>query len=520
MTVLYRALWNTKNTRDPEVAVAAAREVLTAWASDGAQVEPLPDGDYEFGANRVSVRNVDLGAERGLIFARSEDHNVGHSATTWTTTSRVVSGADTTQFWVEVDMEADDPLRKVQIGRPRAVDELLSIEGAAWLGASELTLGVFNVGPDQVTELVSLIRNRERSLPVIVFTEPSGVDQASLRKRADATARRAAGVCSVAFLTAEAAEVLNAQMGTLGVWGGAIRTYLPAPADSAADGWRHRYIPYYRVLQTDVGLIDRLVASVAQLSARRRPDPVFKRLAAAVEETPPLLLLERLEAVEFDLDLAREEADERSAEIARVNGRYARLVTALRERGMDEVVYETHDEPVGADALPDTAQDLSDAVLSAQQHLAELLSVPDEALREPEGIDSAPNSGATANTTWRGLRALAAYSAAKRRGSQGDFWQWCERGEPDSWPATDKKLSMTESETLQKNRKLMQSRVFPVEPALDASQKRTMLAHLKVNEGGGDLAVRVYFYDDTMGSTRKVHVGFIGPHYLVPNSKA
>lgn len=309
-------------------------------------------------------------------------------------------------------------------------------------------------------------------------------------------------------------------MGSLGVWGGAIRTYMAAPADSADDGWRHRYIPYFRVLQSDAGLVDRLVASVAQLSSRRRPDPAFAQLAAAIDETPPLQLLERLEQAEFELDLAREEADERSAEMARLNGRYARLVNMLRERGLDEVVYATHDEPADSDSLPDTAQDLSDAVLSAQQHLSELLSLPDEALREPDGIDSAPNSGATANTTWRGFRALAAYSSAKRRDFQGDFWQWCERGEPDSWPASQKKLSMTESETLQKNKKLMQSRVFPVDRSLEASGKLTMVAHLKVNEGGGDLAVRIYFFDDTTGPTRKVHVGFVGPHYLVPNSKA
>ena len=45
----------------------------------------------------------------------------------------------------------------------------------------------------------------------------------------------------------------------------------------------------------------------------------------------------------------------------------------------------------------------------------------------------------------------------------------------------------------------------------------TMLVHLKISEGGGNLAPRVYFYDDTNGPTKKVHVGLVGPHYLVPN---
>lgn len=47
-----------------------------------------------------------------------------------------------------------------------------------------------------------------------------------------------------------------------------------------------------------------------------------------------------------------------------------------------------------------------------------------------------------------------------------------------------------------------------------------MLSHLKIAEGGGDLAPRIYFYDDTGGPTGKVHVGFVGPHYLMPNTKS
>lgn len=44
-----------------------------------------------------------------------------------------------------------------------------------------------------------------------------------------------------------------------------------------------------------------------------------------------------------------------------------------------------------------------------------------------------------------------------------------------------------------------------------------MLAHLKISEGGGSLAPRVYFHDDTGGATGKMHIGLVGPHYLVPN---
>ncbi|MGW9717893.1 hypothetical protein [Micrococcus aloeverae] len=79
---------------------------------------------------------------------------------------------------------------------------------------------------------------------------------------------------------------------------------------------------------------------------------------------------------------------------------------------------------------------------------------------------------------------------------------------------------MTESESVQNNDKLSRMRVFKVDSAVHPSGEVMMLAHLKISEGGGNLAPRVYFYDDTNGSTKKVHVGLVGPHYLVPNKSA
>ncbi len=79
---------------------------------------------------------------------------------------------------------------------------------------------------------------------------------------------------------------------------------------------------------------------------------------------------------------------------------------------------------------------------------------------------------------------------------------------------------MTESDTVKKNIGLSGRRVLPVSTEVDATGQILMLAHLKVAEGGGNLAPRIYFYDDTAGSTKKVHVGFVGPHYLMPNTKS
>ncbi|MBC7279543.1 hypothetical protein [Nocardioides sp.] len=92
-------------------------------------------------------------------------------------------------------------------------------------------------------------------------------------------------------------------------------------------------------------------------------------------------------------------------------------------------------------------------------YLDEWLVVPDEAVRDIDGIDTAPSAYAWGDKTWRDLRALAAYAPS------GRILTW---------------------------------------------------SHLKVAEGGGDLAPRVYIHDDTNDVAKKVHVGFDGPHHVVP----
>jgi len=157
-------------------------------------------------------------------------------------------------------------------------------------------------------------------------------------------------------------------------------------------------------------------------------------------------------------------------------------------------------------------------VLAAQTYLGQWLALPDSAVRELEDLDNSPNGFAWGNTTWRGLRALAAYAQDRAGGWRaGGFWEWCASGPLLGWPATPKKLSMSESEFVQNTAKLANARVFDVDERVDESGKIMMLAHLKIAEGGGPLAPRVYFHDDTGGATGMVHVGLVGPHYLVPN---
>jgi hypothetical protein len=147
------------------------------------------------------------------------------------------------------------------------------------------------------------------------------------------------------------------------------------------------------------------------------------------------------------------------------------------------------------------------------------VAVPQEALRDLEDLDAAMEGRAWASTAWRGFRSLDAYAneAADYKG----FWHWCEHSpSPYIWPANSKKLAMRESETVMANPQLSMCRRLPVHKKVEPSGYVMMEAHMKIAEGGGPLAPRIYFYDDTAGKTGQVHVGFFGPHRYMPNTRS
>jgi hypothetical protein len=193
------------------------------------------------------------------------------------------------------------------------------------------------------------------------------------------------------------------------------------------------------------------VYAVAQLSTRRRIPAELRVFTDDEQATVDPTEVEQLrEELQFQVDLAHEELADVQRDLARANGHLDRLRRTLESRGLADL-YWTSSQPAGHDdatEVPETVQDVSEAVAAAQEHLSDAVTVPASAPRELQGIDTSPNAFALGNQAWRGLQALAAYARAKQAGVSGNFWSWCERGEPRGWPATSKRLAMRESETL------------------------------------------------------------------------
>lgn len=525
MAIIYRALWSDPDPDNSRAALDQARACFVEWVSADSDADLATDGDWSFrvgginaGPRVVSIRTVELEGATGFrATVRDEPEATASAHTQWLVSVAVVADDAGVHTLVEEQLETDDPAQRVKIGRPRVVDDLLQGPGRHLLGNTALVTEPISVGAAEVGALATVLRNPDRTLPYVVFTEPSASPE-RWRELASRTAHRAAGVAVVVTLDRAAVREFCSDLGDLAVWGGAVRTYNLAPLDGPGDGWRHRYVTADQLAKASSSVVDGLVYAVSGLSTRRRVPAAFAIFTEAAEVEAARVLAEREEEWEFELELEREERAGVEQELAAALGHLGRLSKALQESGQAETVWATHDEQ--PDDLPQEVQHLSEAVLAARTYLGDWLVVPEGVDHELPTLDTTPNGFAWGNTTYRGLRALAAFAEARSRGFEGDFWRWCERGEPLAWPATTKKLSMRESETVANRAKFVQARLFPIDTQVSADGTMYMEAHLKISEGGGDLAPRVYFHDDTAGVTRKVHVGFVGPHYLVPNTRS
>ncbi len=116
--------------------------------------------------------------------------------------------------------------------------------------------------------------------------------------------------------------------------------------------------------------------------------------------------------------------------------------------------------------------------------------------------------------TWRGLRALDAYGRATRDGFKGGFYQFCQSGSPQAVPP--RWLAVSESRTTMRRPGVHRS--FPVPKNVAPAGRAEMQMHLKPDSGGG-ISLRIYFLDDTKGSTGRVIVGYIGPHLAIAKSR-
>ncbi len=522
MALVYRSIWQD----DSDDLVAVAHECFAAWVVHKYPGFVVPDEGEAIGQSlEVSVRRGS--DERGWVH-RSVLHEEKAGAR-WSTTLTALGATDEQQWlWVDLERVANDTFRRVDIAAPRLVRDLFDVGRDPRRGDVRLTHRPRAYRPDEVGELTALLGSPERDVPVVVFAHDSRMTAEEWVGRVRRTAQMLAGVVQVAMLPPESVDGLIATMGRdLAVWGGAARIYIPGLDLRDPDPWRHRVLTPRQLgtgNERPGQLLGRMLATFA---TSRRPPALYDSIRSLLiqptgEPDAGALLEDAFEELGRLADEVRQLQREKAALEAENFDVIADLEVAERTNNLLSRTLQIGNDPEQAESearMPVGAVDCSAAADQCREFLDHVV-LPATVCRDLEQLDSTVESEAWGQTAWRGFRALDAY-ARDAGESKGGFWEWCEHsGHPWVWPATDKKLAMRESESVRKNRRFWDARRFSVAEEVDLAGELHMEAHLKIAQGGGDLAPRIYFYDDTKGQTGKVHVGFFGPHHHVPNTKS
>ncbi len=532
MTLVYRAIWQDSTAS----VVRMAEEAFGGWLTQqGIEVElgdegrfPVPDrsgtidgatdGEAEVQIRRGLRHNVDA------VQLELKTHNSNNGRSSLTRLTAIdVEDADG-WLWVDLEQAARPGMGWPLLSAPTLVHDLLDKGNGPRVDQVRLTRGPQHIPP---VGLVGLIGNRRRTLPLVVFSEgPAGYTSALAR--AEEVAHRLAGAAmSVILPITDSPEFHNRITEGLGVADGAARVFLPNAGESGLDPDRHRLLRYDQ-MSTDPIQAARILSSVlgSTITARRPPtvyDEVRRELRLGRSRSDAELLavaeseIDRLTVERNQLKNDREYTEElllnTQADLEAAVIEASRLQNQLQAMIIGDV---GTDDAEAATNLSREVSSITEAISVARECL-KMIVIPDGVEKDVAELDANLNSVSWGNLTWRGLRALHCYADVKH---DGDFRHWCATsGEVWAWPATEKKLALNESETVKTNRRYAEQRRFPVDEAIDPSGTMIMWSHLKISEGGGPMAPRIYFHDDTRGSTGKVHVGFIGPHRYTENTR-
>lgn len=560
MTLLYRAVWEDNDHRPMDVLADEFREWCRSKGID--EIDIPARGTIESGATTVDVRRGDT--ESGRVLRAQLVERDGRAGRLWTTTATALNVGDFRGYWVDVECESEHD-EQLPIAAPRLVRMILAEEGRPRRGPLAISAthrGV--VDEESVDELVALLTDGERDLPLVVFS-PDMRAGSSMQENVEINAERAgsaaatlAGLAQVSLLSPASMHHFNdAVPEDMRVYGGAVRTYLPG-FDRHDDPERHRFWSLYtirRYPRRAGDLVARHLSQFQHLTEIPKEWSIVRPLVARPtdEESAERVtaLTDELSTSEAGRDAAQQADDllqrivelerERDQALDELKGETQTLsstLQALQDEHLEDAIALQHltdenfalrqnmklltavqpgAEPAASRELDDVEfpEQSVDVVDLAADHLF-LVRIHPDAPRDIGRLDASVKDRVWAQTAWQGLCALHRYAEAVAGGADtGGFWTWCER--TGEWPTS--KLAMAESETVMNNEELSRHRHLPIDERVEPTGRIFMQAHLKVQPGGGPMIPRIYFHDDTKGRTGLVHVGFFGPHDLVPNTK-
>lgn len=254
------------------------------------------------------------------------------------------------------------------------------------------------------------------------------------------------------------------------------------------------------------------------IGARPLPDRLrhaqrkIRRATGSVDEW-----LNEVERLEAELEVASDskdtailEATSALSDLDDARRRIKHLERTLRDQYEMFAVIEEEEEPPTISSFDDIFTYASDLLPN--------LSIRPETRRDALKLDARPEAMIWSQQAWEALMALNEYVQAKHDGAaDGNFYTYCSNSPPGWLALPASKVALHESQSTLQNPDMQQMRTFAVPESVDASGYLLMEAHIKVAKAGTDVP-RLHFYDDTNGTTKKILVGYLGPHLPTSSS--
>lgn len=448
----------------------------------------------------------------------------------WITSITAIWTPENNVFWADVRTEL--PMSQVGVVKAPSVVRALLLSG----GEPQIGRDSIEVQPREVDDQNSLdnvlegLADEDRVIPYLVYRSGSDSERKLSIQRATRASETLAGLAQVFIVDEASVRYLNGvlpeslQLNEVGA-----RLFMPRALAHSYDSKLTYFVPSSE-LGDDQKQLGRMMLRRIGMTSQWPHIPVTWSLLKRECDNVRTELLTNAKSMGVSIDtgaIPRPTTDEDvSEEVQRLRKEVdylqdevliaaiaAEEQTANAQQWLDKLVTQLA-EPDALGQAKILRSTIVETIAAARQH-SQFIVIPESAEQSIDVLESSATSRVWANDLGRLFASMERYAVAVSRGTfAGDYMLWCH----DRGDYSTQKVAMRESDPTQNDPTLRSKRVFDISKDVDPTGSKLMLSHVKIQDKGGSQIPRLYFHDDTRGATGKIHIGFIGPHFLVPSS--
>ena len=448
----------------------------------------------------------------------------------WITSITAIWTPENNVFWADVRTEL--PMSQVGVVKaPSVVRALLLSGGEPQIGRDSIEVQPREVDDqNSLNNLIAGLADEERVIPYLVYRTGSDSERKLSIQCATRASETLAGLAQVFVVDEASVRYLNGdlpqslQLNEIGA-----RLFMPNVLGHSYDSKLSYFVPSSE-LGDDQKQLGRMMLRRIGMTSQWPHVPVTWSLLKRECDNVRTELLTNAKSMGVSIDTGAIPRPATGEDVSEEIQRLRKEVDYLQDEVLTAAIAAEEEAETAQQYLDKLVTQLTDpgalgeagmlrstiaeTIAAARQH-SKFLVIPSSAEQSIDVLESSATSGVWAKDLSRLFASMERYAVAVSRGTfGGDYMLWCQ----DKGDYSTRKVAMRESDPTQKDHALRAKRVFTVSTDVDPTGMKLMLAHVKIQRSGGSQIPRLYFHDDTRGATGKMHVGFIGPHFLVPSS--